>query len=104
MTRRKILLEKRNRITDTAAEVKDCQIFAGTGGADLSMNIAYLVFREIIRRFAGNLNVLGVQRIVFIREFVKPGGIHRILLSGFTARITAGSCPVPGLSRTNDFG
>jgi len=84
MTRWKILSEKRNRVTDTAAEVKDSQIFTSTGGADLSINVAYLVLREIIRRVAGNLNVFGVQGIVFVREFVEPGGIHRILLSDFS--------------------
>src|SRR5215831_21051134 len=101
MTRRKILLEKRNRITDAATEVEDFQTLTATSRTDLSMNVADLVLSEIIWRFTSNFNILSMHGVVFVSEFVELRGIHRILIPNFRGQDHrwAGPAPVGSLTQ-----
>ena len=77
MTRRKVSMKKRDRVAHTAAEVEDSQVFIGiTASQNLHVDIFYFILGEVGWIFSGDIDVLCMQRIVFVCKFVKLSSIH----------------------------
>src|ERR1700730_14596247 len=80
MTGRKITTPKRDRATDPTSEIENFQIFVCILGlSGLVKYILDLVFCKIVRRFAGDTDILRVKSVILVCEPIKrrfPAGLR----------------------------